>query len=107
MGVLPQSALVEWTDFPPPAALRASTSPASGRGAVNPLTADSIKSHHALAKITPARQLSWIAGGYGCADQAMVFREKPVGTNATAMIEFASNPISSSRRLAQLPLNEL
>jgi hypothetical protein len=51
--------------------------------------------------------LSWIAGGYGCADQAVVFRENPVGTNATAMIEFASNPISSSRRLAQLPLNEL
>jgi hypothetical protein len=37
----------------------------------------------------------------------MVFRETPVGTNATAMIEFAGNPISSSQRAAQLPLNEL
>jgi hypothetical protein len=31
-GVLPQDALVERIGFPPPAALRASTSPASGRG---------------------------------------------------------------------------
>jgi 3-dehydroquinate dehydratase II len=38
VGVLPQNALVEWMDFPPPAALRAATSPASGRGAVNSLT---------------------------------------------------------------------
>jgi rhodanese-related sulfurtransferase len=38
VGVLPQNALVEGIGFPPPAALRASTSPASGRGEVNPLT---------------------------------------------------------------------
>jgi hypothetical protein len=35
VGVPPQNILFEWTDFPPPAALRASTSPASGRGKVS------------------------------------------------------------------------
>jgi hypothetical protein len=32
VGVFPQNALVKWIGFPPPAALRAPTSPASGRG---------------------------------------------------------------------------
>jgi hypothetical protein len=42
VGASPQNAPVERIDFPPPAALRASTFPASGRGEVGPLTADSI-----------------------------------------------------------------
>jgi tetratricopeptide (TPR) repeat protein len=61
VGVFPQNALVERIDLPPPATLHraiaresASTSPASGRGAPNPLQL--FESYHALAN-TPASVL--------------------------------------------------